>query len=202
MRQKISCGIWAAAPTGSNRREARCCVYTAPCFPAIAPSGCGSPDAAGYFLPHECPTNQDNFLSHNLRKAGRLPRWGELHFLHRVPTFPLPSCASLPLCNDLCPYPPALSADFFFEPTIRLQSHTMLCGQVWSLSLLYGAISAANILILADAAGASALHRCARLRRSLPASGRSVPAGAVFAGRLPAARLHCTAAARSNPSPR
>ena len=84
---------WTSASPASaglgfpTQRDPRC-VYTAPCFPAIAPSGCGSPDAAGYFLPHECPTNQDNFLSHNLRKAGRLPGWESCILCAVYPRFP------------------------------------------------------------------------------------------------------------------
>ena len=58
-----------------------------------------------------------------------------------------------------------------------------------------------SFFILQIAAGASVLHRCARLRRSSQASERFVPAAAGAAGRGQAPRRRRTAFRRSDPSP-
>ena len=58
-----------------------------------------------------------------------------------------------------------------------------------------------SFFILQIAAGASVLHRCARLRRSSQASERFVPAAAGAAGRGQAPRRRRTAFRRSGPSP-
>ena len=104
---------------------------------------------------------------------------------------------------------PALSTGFCLIPSSTTDSdvastklsYAFQAGLVPFGSICPGDPGVFLFFILQIAAGASVLHRCARLRRSSQASERFVPAAAGAAGRGQAPRRRRTAFRRSGPSP-